>query len=118
MPQPVRALYGALSSRRSWCHLLSYNALAVFAMLLSALSTFCAAVLCLCHYEAIQVAAKISGHTLVQPNNELALKNAVAQQPVSVQIEADTDLFRLYKSGLIKDSGCGTALDHVSAAGP
>ena len=48
----------------------------------------------------------------VTPNNEVVFKNAVAQQPVSVAIEADTKEFQLYTSGVITSSACGTNLDH------
>ena len=44
--------------------------------------------------------------------NELQLTYAVAKQPVSVSIEADTRSFQLYKSGVYEDSACGTTLDH------
>ena len=71
-----------------------------------------------CHnqFGPCHVAAKIEGYTLVEENNEQALKAAVAKQPVSVQIEADSDVFRFYKSGILKNSGCGTALDHAVLA--
>jgi C1A family cysteine protease len=44
--------------------------------------------------------------------NELQLTYAVANQPVSVSIEADTRSFQLYKSGVYDDPACGTTLDH------
>jgi len=40
-----------------------------------------------------------------------ALMEAVAQQPVSVAIEADKMAFQLYKGGVL-DGECGTTLDH------
>jgi len=45
------------------------------------------------------------------PSNERALMAAVAQQPVSVAIEADQLAFQHYKSGVLT-TGCGTNLDH------
>ena len=54
----------------------------------------------------------ISGCSDVEANNELVLKNAVYQQPVSVAIEADTKEFQLYKGGVITGDSCGTNLDH------
>lgn len=54
---------------------------------------------------------KVTGFQDVEPNNEEALKAAVAQQPVSVAIEADQKEFQFYKSGVF-DKKCGTQLDH------
>jgi hypothetical protein len=44
--------------------------------------------------------------------NELQLTYAVAQQPVSISIEADSRSFQLYSSGVYDDESCGTTLDH------
>jgi C1A family cysteine protease len=43
--------------------------------------------------------------------NDAALMSALAQQPVSVAIEADQAAFQLYKSGVLT-AACGTNLDH------
>ena len=48
----------------------------------------------------------------VPQNNEMMLKEAVSQQPVSVAIEADTRVFQMYTSGVITGDACGTNLDH------
>jgi len=50
----------------------------------------------------------------VQPNNQLALKQAVALYgPVSVAIEADMKIFQSYSSGVVTDMDfCGQNLDH------
>jgi C1A family cysteine protease len=56
--------------------------------------------------------ATVTGHTDVPTKNEDALKQAVAQQPVSVAIEADKAAFQLYRGGVLSNSGCGTKLDH------
>ena len=55
--------------------------------------------------------ATISGFVDVQPNNETALMIAVAQQPVSVAVEADGFDWQFYGGGVVTDS-CGTNLDH------
>lgn len=55
--------------------------------------------------------ATFSSFVDVPHNNEDALKSAVAQQPVSVAIEADQPSFQFYKSGIF-DTACGTQLDH------
>merc|ERR1719436_670527 len=47
----------------------------------------------------------------VDESDDEALMEAVAQQPVSVAIEADKLAFQLYKGGVL-DGECGTALDH------
>ncbi|KAF8023141.1 hypothetical protein BT93_F0595 [Corymbia citriodora subsp. variegata] len=53
----------------------------------------------------------------VPANNEKALQKAVANQPVSVAIEAGGRAFQLYQSGVFTGL-CGTALDHgVTAVG-
>ncbi|PWZ06577.1 Oryzain alpha chain [Zea mays] len=53
----------------------------------------------------------------VPANDEKSLQKAVANQPVSVAIEAAGTTFQLYSSGIFTGS-CGTALDHgVTAVG-
>lgn len=47
----------------------------------------------------------------VGANSDSAMMSALAQQPVSVAIEADQSTFQLYKSGVFSGS-CGTKLDH------
>lgn len=56
--------------------------------------------------------AHFSSCSDVKPNDQVSLKAAVAQQPVSVAIEADTRYFQSYKSGILTDASCGTKLDH------
>jgi len=56
-------------------------------------------------------AASFTGYRDVQGNDERALMSAVAQQPISVAIEADQPAFQFYKSGVF-NAQCGTKLDH------
>tara|TARA_X000001036_G_scaffold437639_1_gene483412 strand:+ start:1191 stop:2147 length:957 start_codon:yes stop_codon:yes gene_type:complete len=56
--------------------------------------------------------ATFSGCVDVTPNNQLELKEAVAQGPVSVAIQADTAAFQFYSGGVITGNACGTNLDH------
>lgn len=45
-------------------------------------------------------------------SNEKVLKRAVAQQPVSVAIQANLSSFRFYSNGVYSDPMCGNGLDH------
>lgn len=53
----------------------------------------------------------ISTTVSVSANSDNAMMTALAQQPVSIAIEADQASFQLYKSGVFTGS-CGTNLDH------
>ncbi|KAF2289458.1 hypothetical protein GH714_036340 [Hevea brasiliensis] len=57
-------------------------------------------------------AAQISGYEDVPSNDEEALKMAVANQPVSVAIDAHETSFKLYNSGVF-NGDCGTQLTHA-----
>ncbi|XP_043688370.1 senescence-specific cysteine protease SAG12-like [Telopea speciosissima] len=66
-----------------------------------------------CHEEkAAYPAAKITGYEDVPANNEQALLQAVANQPVSVAIEGSGSSFQFYSSGLFTGE-CSTNLDHA-----
>merc|ERR1712007_334672 len=47
----------------------------------------------------------------VSSDSEQAVMSALAQQPVSIAIEADKSVFQLYRSGVLSGT-CGTSLDH------
>lgn len=65
-----------------------------------------------CKYdEAKDKAWGIKDCTDVTPDNHQALINAIAQQPVSVAIQANQLGFQLYKKGVFGGI-CGTNLDH------
>jgi len=53
----------------------------------------------------------VTGFKDVAKDDMQALMEAVAQQPVSIAIEADKSAFQLYRSGVLS-STCGTKLDH------
>ena len=55
---------------------------------------------------------KVGGFVNIPSGNETALAAAVSLGVVSVAIEADTTAFQFYSSGVFKNSGCGTNLDH------
>ncbi|KAL2328077.1 hypothetical protein Fmac_021504 [Flemingia macrophylla] len=67
--------------------------------------------------EAGNHAASITGYEDVPANSEKALQKAVANQPVSVAIDASGSDFQFYTSGVFTGT-CGTELDHgVTAVG-
>ena len=63
-----------------------------------------------CH--SCSAVVSVSGCADVKANNQVALKEAVANAPVSIAIEADTKYFQSYSSGVLTSSSCGTNLDH------
>ena len=66
--------------------------------------------------EASRV-AKIKGYEKVPANSEKALLQAVANQPISVSIDAGGFSFQFYSTGVFTGD-CGTILDHgVTAVG-
>nr|CAD1838166.1 unnamed protein product [Ananas comosus var. bracteatus] len=59
-------------------------------------------------------AASVSNFHYVPKNDERALKKAVANQPVSVYVEAVGSFFQFYSGGVFKGP-CGTAHNHAIA---
>jgi len=67
--------------------------------------------------KAASHAAAITGYEDVPANSEASLLKAVANQPVSVAIDAGGFAFQLYSGGVFTGD-CGTDLDHgVTAVG-
>ncbi|XP_057948257.1 ervatamin-B-like [Malania oleifera] len=64
--------------------------------------------------RAASPSAKISGYEDVPSNNETALLNAVAHQPVSVIVDASGYYFKHYTSGIFSGP-CGTKQNHAVA---
>jgi len=64
-----------------------------------------------CKSTSCTIVNTITGYTDVQTYSDIALATAVAQQPVSIAIEADQSSFQFYSSGVLT-AACGTALDH------
>jgi len=62
--------------------------------------------------QAFTSVFKNTGYSDVPPNSGSSLQAAIAQQPTSVAIEADTSTFQFYTGGVITGSACGTNLDH------
>lgn len=65
-----------------------------------------------CNYDQSEGQVSISNHVDVAQYDPNQLLAAVAQQPVSVAIEADQAVFQSYSGGIINDPSCGTNLDH------
>jgi len=59
---------------------------------------------------------KVSSFEAVTPNSVDALKEALANGPVSVNIEADKLVFQTYTSGVLDSEKCGTTIDHAVLA--
>ncbi|KAK2445630.1 cysteine proteinase COT44 [Trifolium repens] len=55
---------------------------------------------------------KIDGYERVPPNDELALEKAIANQPISVAVDASDLHFEFYESGIL-DEPCGRRLNHA-----
>jgi C1A family cysteine protease len=64
-----------------------------------------------CRSDSCQSVVNISSYRDIYPS-EVFLKRAVAQQPVSVAIQANLISFQHYKSGIYNDDECGSKLDH------
>jgi C1A family cysteine protease len=71
-----------------------------------------------CKASKCEGVTKVKKYTDVEQNSELALKEALADAPVSIAIEADTASFQFYSGGIFDDEDCGAYLDHgVTAVG-
>jgi C1A family cysteine protease len=56
--------------------------------------------------------ARFSSCSDVKPNDQISLKGAVAMQPVSVALSADTRYFQSYTGGILDSPACYTELNH------
>ncbi len=65
-----------------------------------------------CTYSSAKGKVLLTGLTDVTANSGSQLQAAVAQQPVSVAIEADKSVFQSYTGGIITSTTCGTSIDH------
>ncbi|KAL6865222.1 hypothetical protein ACP4OV_016373 [Aristida adscensionis] len=66
--------------------------------------------------QSVQPSVKIRGHQDVPQDNEDALAMTVANQPVSVGIDAKSTNFQFYHSGVMPGDGCGTEMTHAVTA--
>jgi len=65
-----------------------------------------------CRSSSCKEVATISGYKDVPQNSDSAMMSAIAQQPVSVAIQADQSAFQFYTGGVLTSNACGTSLDH------
>ena len=69
-----------------------------------------------CQYSAGQATTvQVSDYLDVTANSESQVKAAIAQQPISVAIQANQMVFQLYTSGIFDNTKCGDNLDHAVA---
>ena len=64
-----------------------------------------------CRKDECNSVINITDYKNIYPN-EMVLKRAVAQQPVSVAIQANLSSFHFYSKGIYNDPNCGDQLDH------
>jgi len=64
-----------------------------------------------CQYNDQKVKYVASGYQFVTPNSTDQLKLAIIKMPISVSVEADQDIFKFYKSGVIYWN-CGPFINH------
>eukprot|EP01017_Pseudomicrothorax_dubius_P024561 TRINITY_DN2609_c0_g1_i2.p1 TRINITY_DN2609_c0_g1~~TRINITY_DN2609_c0_g1_i2.p1 ORF type:complete len:403 (+),score=116.29 TRINITY_DN2609_c0_g1_i2:112-1209(+) len=65
-----------------------------------------------CKADSSKSDRTLKGFADVPQNNQDQLAAAIAQQPVSVAIEADRMVFQFYSGGILDSKACGTSLDH------
>ncbi len=67
-----------------------------------------------CKYNPSNVAATVTGFTMVPEGNEAQLMQALKSGPVSVAIDAGQASFQNYKSGIYNDKNCrAEEIDHA-----
>jgi len=69
-----------------------------------------------CQSGSVMSAVTISGFQDVPSGDETSLAMAVANQPVSVGIDAQSQSFHMYSGGLFPGNACGTSLNHAVTA--
>lgn len=67
----------------------------------------------MCRYNGEKIILKPKDWMSIASNSAQALKIAIARAPVSVAVEADSEMFRFYRSGFINSQLCGTETNHA-----
>merc|ERR1719215_1990014 len=65
-----------------------------------------------CSFDQSKIIDKVASYTTVPKADSDALKNAVAQQPISIGINAAGFGFQLYSGGVMNPLWCPANLDH------
>ena len=65
-----------------------------------------------CNKSNCSSVVTINNYTDIESNTENLLQSAVYNQPISVAIQANTQSFQFYNSGVYSDPNCGFELDH------
>ena len=67
-----------------------------------------------CKYNDVETTnATVSSYSNVTPSSPTQMQAALATQPLAVAVEASSNVFRTYESGVLSSSSCGTNLDHA-----
>lgn len=66
--------------------------------------------------QAFSGPVRVTGWSQVERNSVPQLKAALDKVVATVTIQADSTVFRSYKSGILDSSECGTSLNHAVAA--
>ena len=69
-----------------------------------------------CDFVKKEVSGKFSGYKSVQTNSNNDMMNALAQQPVSVAINAVQSSFQFYTSGVYDDPSCPSSMSELDHA--
>ena len=66
-----------------------------------------------CNYNEDLGSVRVDGCSLLPIDQPWDIVDALYTSPVAIQLEADTWNFQHYKSGIFRDTNCGTTLNHA-----
>ena len=69
-----------------------------------------------CHTDMPKGVVGVKNYTNVPAGSVSQLKAAIDKQPVSITLDANSDVFQSYSSGILDSPKCGTELDHAVMA--
>ena len=69
-----------------------------------------------CMIPASAAKFKVSGYNQVPMGNIAQMQAALDKQPCAVSVNADSQAFKSYKSGILNSAECGTATNHAVLA--